>query len=76
MAKRPVWHVTHTDEGWKVKKVGAEKAAGIFDEKEKAVKAGIEIAKNQPLAQLVIHKMNNKIQEERTYGEDPYPPKG
>jgi len=76
MPKRETWHITYLKEGWKLKKVGAERAAGIFDEKEKAIKAGIKIAKNQPLGQLVIHKMDRAIQEERTYGKDPYPPKG
>jgi len=27
-------------------------------------------------SQLIIKKQNGRIQEERTYGQDPFPPKG
>jgi len=35
-----------------------------------------KLAKSKPLGQIVIHKSDGKIQTERTYGRDPYPPKG
>ena len=61
---------------WKVKGEKAERAVKTFDDKKDAVDFGREIAKNQPLGQLKIHKKDGTIQEERTYGKDPYPPKG
>ena len=44
--------------------------------KKEAVRKTIEIAKKQQDSQVIIHKQDGKIQEERTYGNDPHPPKG
>ena len=38
--------------------------------------AGAEVAKANALSQLVIHRADGTIEDERTYGEDPYPPAG
>lgn len=77
MGKRGVYHVTPNDEGgWDVTKRGAERASSTHETKADAVDRGRELAKNQPLGQLVIHKQNGTIQTEHTYGEDPHPPKG
>lgn len=76
MPNRTVIHITYDGEKWKVKKEGAQRAIGVFDTKDEAVNQSIEQAKKQPLSQVVIHKKDNTIQEERTYGKDPYPPIG
>jgi hypothetical protein len=39
------------------------------------VKIGRGLAKRQQ-GQVVIRKKDGTIQEERTYGKDPFPPKG
>jgi hypothetical protein len=76
MAKRYVYHVTKHGEDWQVKKPGAGRAVGRFETKEQAVDRAVEVAKAKPLGQVVIHKESGAIQSERTYGKDPYPPKG
>jgi hypothetical protein len=76
MAKRTVFHVTHDNDQWKVKKENSQRASSVHDSKDDAVKQAIEQAKQNNLSQVVIHKKDNTIQEERTYGKDPYPPKG
>jgi hypothetical protein len=76
MNKRQTFHVTPTKAGWNVKREGAQRSAKTFDTKQDAVDFGRETAKNQPLGQLIIHKKDGTIQEERTYGKDPFPPKG
>jgi len=76
MFKRKVFHVVPDGDSWKVKSEGSKRAVKTFDDKKDAVDFGREIAKNQPLGQLKIHKKDGTIQEERTYGKDPYPPKG
>ncbi len=65
-----------TDGGWKVKEENASKALSKHDTKDDAVNRAKEVAKNQDLGQVVIHKQDGTIQTEHTYGKDPYPPKG
>jgi hypothetical protein len=77
MSKRKTYHVTPgTDGGWKVKEENASKALSKHDTKVDAVNRAKEVAKNQDLGQVVIHKKDMTIQTEHTYGKDPYPPKG
>ncbi len=76
MSNRKTYHVTPHEGGWQVKGEGAKRAAGVFDTKAEAVKAGVQIAQNQPLGELRIHRQDGTIQDERTYGKDPFPPKG
>lgn len=62
------------DKVWKVTLNGVRLSG--FDTKKEAVDHGIAVAKaNQP-SSLRIHKADGTIEEERTYGSDPYPPPG
>ncbi len=76
--QRTTYHVTKTDDGWKGKKEGAERASIKGDTKEEVVKKTIELAKKHEDSSVVIHKQDGKIQEERTYpkSSDPFPPEG
>ena len=77
MSKRKVYHVTPTSGGgWDVQKQGGQRPSGHFDTKDQAIDRGRELAKAGELGQLKIHKKNGTIQNEYTYGKDPYPPKG
>ncbi len=78
MTKRTIYRVTY-DRGkdqWNVTRDGAMRPSASTETKEEAVEKGRGLARNQDHSQLVIHKVNGQIQEERTYGNDPYPPKG
>jgi hypothetical protein len=47
------------------------------DKKEPAVREGAKQARGEcGESQLVIHRKDGTIQDERTYRKDPYPPKG
>ena len=77
MAKRAVYHVTPTGDGdWKVKAVGSSRASSTHENKADAVDRATDLGKEHRPGQIVIHGKDGKIQEERTYGKDPYPPKG
>ncbi len=77
MSKRKTYHVTPSTDGrWKVKEEKASRASSSHDTKAEAVDRAKELAKNQELGQVVIHKKDMTIQTEHTYGKDPYPPKG
>lgn len=77
MSDRKVYHVVPRPEGgWAGEGEGAKRASVVGDTKAEVLERTIEIAKEHPLSQVIIHKQDGVIQEERTYGEDPYPPTG
>lgn len=75
MTRKHIW--VSPDAGkWKVKPEGAQRAIKTYDKKEDAVQKAIALAKGEKPSQVIIQKLDGQIQEERTYGNDPYPPKG
>lgn len=64
------------DLAWRVVLEGAQRASGIFENKDDAVDGGRDLAKNADLGQLRIHDKHGKIQTEYTYGNDPRKYKG
>jgi hypothetical protein len=76
MSKSKSHHVVpNPDGGWDVKKGGAERASGHFENKSDAVDAGRQISRNQQ-TEFVIHGKDGKIQQKDSHGNDPHPPKG
>lgn len=70
------YHVTpHPEGNWQVKAEKAKRASSKHSTKQEAVQTARERAKKQS-SQVYIHGENGRIQEERTYGKDPYPPSG
>ena len=76
MRPRTKYHVTKHDQGWQVKREKAERASAVLDSKQEALARARELAKSQPLAQVIIHGQDGVIQTEHTYGSDPFPPLG
>lgn len=76
MKDRKVYHVVPRVDGWAGVGEGSGRASVTGDTKAEVVERTIEIAKQHPLSQVVIHKQDGSFQEERTYGQDPYPPQG
>jgi hypothetical protein len=74
--ERKRYHVVPEQGDWKLELEGGGRASGVFDTKGAAVERGIELARSQGHSQLIIHKQDGTIQEERTYGSDPFPPRG
>ena len=67
-------HVVPSSSGWSVKKSGSSKASRIFSDKERAVDYARKLSKSEK-TELYIHKRNGTIQDKRSYGNDPNPPK-
>lgn len=63
------------DGGWNVKKGGAERASGHFDNKADAIDAAREISQNQH-SELKIHNRDGRISQSDSHGKDPFPPRG
>ena len=74
MSRRVRYTVQPQGNGWDVTKGG--KPVSHHRTKDVAVEKGRRLAKAEDLGQLVIKKQNGRIQEERTYGADPFPPRG
>ena len=69
---RKVYDVTKGHDGeWKGTLRGAARSSVSAPTKAEALERTVEIAKNAPLSQVVIHKEHGGIQSERTYGQDP-----
>jgi hypothetical protein len=60
---------------WAVKRQKGKKSIKNFENKAEAVEFARKLAKKNK-TQLLIKKQNGQIQEERSYGNDPYPPEG
>jgi len=77
MSKRKTYHVTPNSAGaWQVKAEGGERASSVEATKADAIARAVQIAQNQRDSQVIIHRKDGTIESERTYGNDPYPPKG
>jgi uncharacterized protein YdaT len=75
MANRHRHHVVPHQNGWAVRREGSDRASAVTPTKPEAFERAREIAEREH-GGVVIHGENGKIQEERTYGHDPYPPRG
>jgi uncharacterized protein YdaT len=71
MADRKTYHVLHEEGDWKVKLEASNRASGTFDNKEDAVERARELAQREEKAQVIVHRRDNTIENEFTYGRDP-----
>lgn len=75
MSTRHRHHVVTHPDGWAVRREGSDKASAVLPTKDEAVGRAREIAERER-GSIVIHGQDGRIQEERTYGDDPFPPPG
>lgn len=74
MKKGPKTHHVVPDGGWNVKRGGAERSSGNFDNKQDAIDRAREISRNQG-TELRIHNRDGRISQSDSHGHDPNPPK-
>jgi hypothetical protein len=76
MAKRMVWSVEPRPDGrWAVQRDGSKRADSLHDGKQTAVTRGVELGKRHR-GQLRVKGQDGRLQDERTYGDDPRSSKG
>jgi hypothetical protein len=75
MSNKVTQHVVPHDEGWAVRRGGADRATEVFDTQQEAIERAREISQNQG-AELFIHGTDGRIRERNSYGNDPFPPRG
>jgi len=76
MASRTLYEVAPRGAEWTVKKRGVDRPLHVESTKAVAVDKAAEIARNDEPSQLLIKRGDGTIEDERTYGNDPYPPAG
>jgi hypothetical protein len=64
---RESFHVTKTAKGWEGHREGKNNAVARGATKKEVVSEMIRVAKHNQPSSLRIHKVDGKIQEERTY---------
>jgi len=69
--KRVVYHVTPDGKDWRVKRVGAGRAAKVCESKSDAIARARAMAKKARLGQVRVHRSDGDLQTEWTFGEDP-----
>lgn len=73
-SNRTEFHVVPYNERWQITRDGA--AVFELPTKIEAVQKAAAEGRLAHRAQVIIHKADGTIEEERTYGDDPFPPKG
>lgn len=68
-------HVVPYGGQWAVKGENNEKATRVVDTQSEAIQIAREIAINQH-SEVVIHRLNGRIRDKNSYGNDDYPPEG
>ena len=72
--------LTHA-RGWEVRMEGHPEGSFVYDTKERAVAAAAEAGninwtQNKRPSGVRVQLQSGQWQEERTYGNDPFPPRG
>jgi uncharacterized protein YdaT len=73
---RKNYHVVKKGPSWDVEAEGSKRASSKHTTKNEAINAARELAKKQPPSEVLIHNKTGQIKDRRSYGSDPYPPKG
>ncbi len=73
---RFIIHVVPHGTIWAVKRAGVAIPLRAFYNKQDAINYAIMLAKHNTPSQVIIHRRDGMIEDERTYVEDPYPPRG
>jgi hypothetical protein len=77
MPKQADVHVVYAKDRkvWRVEVTGNKRESGSHVTKQPAVVHARKLAR-QNKSELVVHKQDGKIGERRSYGNDPFPPRG
>jgi hypothetical protein len=73
--KSKVFHITPRPDGWASTREGGERASIVAPTQDQALRETREIAQREG-GRIIIHGENGQFREERSYGTDPFPPKG
>lgn len=72
--KRDIHVIPHKDNGWAIKKEGADRVSSKHTTQNAAINKAVKAAKKEGL-EVVIHRKDGTIRDSDSYGNDPNPPK-
>ena len=75
MAKRDGVHVTPHDDGWQVRREGAQRARSVHRTQADAEESGRATALREG-TEFYLHGRDGRIRERDSYGNDEFPPCG
>ncbi|AXA34157.1 DUF2188 domain-containing protein [Francisella adeliensis] len=75
MQKNKNYFVSPHPEGWQTKRAGATRASAVTTTQGDAFEIGRKLAKKSH-GELSIQNRQGNIRDKRSYGNDPFPPKG
>lgn len=77
MAKNNDRYVVNHEDGWAVKKAGAERASSIHDTQKEAEKRAKQIVENLGGGEVRVQRKNGSFRDSDTmpHGNDPNPPR-
>lgn len=75
IARKPAIHTVPHGDGWANRTEGATRVFGVAPTKDAAEQIGRDSARGRH-AEHISHRRDGTIGERRSYGNDPYPPKG
>jgi hypothetical protein len=75
MPEQEVWDVEPRGEQWAVQREGTEQADSLHDHQVEAITRAVDLARRDG-GQMRVKGTDGEIRDERTYGNDPYPPSG
>ena len=73
MPKKDI-HVVPREDGWAVRREGAQRDSSHHDRKSHAMDAARDTARRERV-EVVEHGKNGRIQDSDSYGNDPNPPR-
>ena len=68
-------HVVPHNGLWAIRGEGNRRVSVVTHTQQEAIEIARKIAQNQK-SELFIHRPNGQIRDRKSYGKDPYPPKG
>lgn len=75
--RRSVFHVATRDGKWVVtRERRPDGEYDAFETKDEAVERARRIARHEVPSQVKVHRTDGTIEDEFTYGDDPFPPRG
>lgn len=74
MPTRKQYWVQYLSSRWQVRHNGVTLSTHVL--KDDAVTAGVKAARANAPSELIICRMDGTIEDKRTYGDDPFPPRG
>ncbi len=75
MPNKRNFHVVPHDDGWAVRREGAERARSVHSTQADAIRDARDAAIAEQ-GEVLIHGENGQIRERNSYGNDPFPPPG